>query len=176
MSDDRDDRSDDPLGAPPTPPEPFDPSTQGVRGDSAPARAEPEREPQPPPRRRAVPPGISMDTDTFMAIPAPAPRTTFEPPEFEQKRGADRHLDRLLLGRHGAVADRRPGARDRRRQLLRHQRRDVGLHDRLPGPEPGPQPVRGRRDPGRVRPGLPREARAGGPQARPSGSPRSCST
>lgn len=28
-----------------------------------------------------------MDTDTFMAIPAPSPRTTFEPPEFDQRAG-----------------------------------------------------------------------------------------
>jgi putative peptidoglycan lipid II flippase len=28
-----------------------------------------------------------MDTETFMAIPAPSPRTTFEPPDFAQKQG-----------------------------------------------------------------------------------------
>ena len=78
-------------------------------------------------------------------------------------RGPPRPLDGVLLRGHGALARRRPGARDRRRQLLRHPRADVGLHDRLPDPEPGPQPVRRRRDPGRVRAGVPGEARAGGP-------------
>ena len=40
-------------------------------------------------------------------------------------------------------------------------RADVGVHDRLPGPEPGAQPVRRRRDPGGLRPRLHRAARAG---------------
>jgi putative peptidoglycan lipid II flippase len=89
MSDDRDDRSDDPLGAPPTPPEPFDPSTREFEAIPRSPEREPEppAEREPPPRRRTRPHGISMDTDTFMAVPAPAPRTTFEPPEFEQKEG-----------------------------------------------------------------------------------------
>ncbi|MGH2924162.1 MAG: murein biosynthesis integral membrane protein MurJ [Solirubrobacterales bacterium] len=45
----------------------------------------PERKPpkRPQPRHEA----ISMDTDTFMAIPAPAPGTTFEPPEPERRGG-----------------------------------------------------------------------------------------
>ena len=70
-------------------------------------------------------------------------------------------LDGVLLARHRPLAHRRPGARDRRRLLLRRQGADVGVHDRLPGPQPGPQPVRRRRDPGRVRAGLHRAAGEG---------------
>ncbi|HET8976425.1 MAG TPA: murein biosynthesis integral membrane protein MurJ, partial [Solirubrobacterales bacterium] len=36
-------------------------------------------------RRERV--GFTMDTETFMAIPAPSPRTTFEPPEFDRREG-----------------------------------------------------------------------------------------
>ncbi|MGZ5334741.1 MAG: murein biosynthesis integral membrane protein MurJ [Solirubrobacterales bacterium] len=36
-------------------------------------------------RRERV--AYSMDTETFMAIPAPSPRTTFEPPDFDQREG-----------------------------------------------------------------------------------------
>ena len=64
--------------------------------------------------------------------------------------------------------------RDRRRQLLRHQRADVGLHDRLPGPEPGPRPVRRRGPAAGLRPGLHRAAGARRTTARRSGSPRPC--
>ncbi len=53
----------DPLeGRPPEPASPFDP----------------EGEESPPPRQ-----SFSMDTETFMAIPAPAPARPFEPPEWE---------------------------------------------------------------------------------------------
>src|SRR5688572_17103103 len=68
MPDERDkqgDREDEVGALPPSPEEPFDPGR----------RPEPRHE------------SISMDTDTFMAIPAPSPRKPFEPPEFEQREG-----------------------------------------------------------------------------------------
>ena len=43
-------------------------------------------------------------------------------------------LDRVLLDRDRGLARRRARSRDLRRLLLRGQRRDVGVHDRLPGP------------------------------------------
>src|SRR4051794_10486138 len=61
---------------------------------------------------------------------------------------------RDLLGGHGTVAHRRPRARGRGRALLRHQRPDVRLHARVPGPEPGALAVRGFRAVGGVRPRL----------------------
>jgi putative peptidoglycan lipid II flippase len=77
-----DDRDKDELGGPPPePPEPFDPSTREFDAVPPPAEERPMRRPTP--RNEA----ISMDTDTFMAIPAPAPRTTFEPPPFEEGPG-----------------------------------------------------------------------------------------
>ena len=90
MSDERDDRpDDDSLGAPPTPPEPFDPATKEFEAvpppepEDAPGHLSEEQE------RRLAPlhESVSMDTDTFMAIPAPVPRTTFEPPDFEEREG-----------------------------------------------------------------------------------------
>jgi len=51
-------------GPPPAPREPFDPSRTELRHEA-----------------------ISMDTETFMAIPAPSPRRTFEPPEVEGRIG-----------------------------------------------------------------------------------------
>ena len=62
MPDDPRKDDDSPEGAPPTPEEPFDPSTR---------------------ERRAV----SINTDTFMAVPAPVPDRPFEPPELEEKEG-----------------------------------------------------------------------------------------
>jgi putative peptidoglycan lipid II flippase len=56
--------------------EPFDPSTREFPA----VEREAERIEQ---RHEAV----SMDTSTFQAIPAPTPRTTFVPPEFDEKRG-----------------------------------------------------------------------------------------
>jgi putative peptidoglycan lipid II flippase len=56
--------------------EPFDPSTREFPA----VERETERIEQ---RHEAV----SMDTSTFQAIPAPTPRTTFVPPEFDEKRG-----------------------------------------------------------------------------------------
>jgi putative peptidoglycan lipid II flippase len=68
----------EPLGeGPATPPEPFDPST----GEFPPVRqGEAERIER---RHEAV----SMDTSTFMAIPAPTPTTPFIPPELDEKAG-----------------------------------------------------------------------------------------
>jgi putative peptidoglycan lipid II flippase len=56
--------------------EPFDPSTQEFPA----AEGEAERIEQ---RHEAV----SMDTSTFMAIPAPTPTTPFVPPDFDERRG-----------------------------------------------------------------------------------------
>src|SRR3954454_20694163 len=64
-------------GLPPDPPEPFDPST---RDFPAVDEREAERIEQ---RHEAV----SMDTSTFMAIPAPTPTTPFVPPEFDERQG-----------------------------------------------------------------------------------------
>jgi putative peptidoglycan lipid II flippase len=68
----------EPLGGgPATPPEPFDPST----GEFPPVRqGEAERIER---RHEAV----SMDTSTFMAIPAPTPTTPFIPPDLDEKAG-----------------------------------------------------------------------------------------
>src|SRR5215203_3647953 len=84
---------------PPAPSEPFDPSTREF-----PAVTGEDRDPG----RPFDPPGeddgdavrnreseriergheaVSMDTSTFMAIPAPTPQTPFVPPEFAQKAG-----------------------------------------------------------------------------------------
>ena len=75
----------DPLeGAPPEPPEPFDPSTREHQvvtpeqlDEAAPAGDEEQSELEP--MREAV----SMDTETFMAIPAPVPQRPFEPPAWD---------------------------------------------------------------------------------------------
>src|SRR3954462_279825 len=45
---------------------------------------------------------------------------------------------RDLLGGHGTVAHRRPCARGRGCPLLRDHRPDVGVHARVPGPQPRP--------------------------------------
>ena len=58
-----------------------------------------------------------------------------------------------------ASRDRRPRPGSGRRRLLRRQRPDVGLHDRLPGPEPDPRPVRRRGPAAGLRPRLHRTAR-----------------
>jgi putative peptidoglycan lipid II flippase len=64
--------------------EPFDPSTGEFpaveQRDEERDRREAERIEQ---RHEAV----SMDTSTFMAIPAPTPTTPFVPPEFDEKQG-----------------------------------------------------------------------------------------
>ena len=75
MNDERDDRqNDDSLGAPPpAPPESFDPERH--LSEEQVERLAPLHE------------GASMDTDTFMAIPAPVPQSTFEPPDFEEREG-----------------------------------------------------------------------------------------
>jgi putative peptidoglycan lipid II flippase len=69
-------------GEPPAPPEPFDPSTgEFPAAEGAdPRTREAERIEQ---RHEAV----SMDTSTFMAIPAPTPTTPFIPPEYDEKQG-----------------------------------------------------------------------------------------
>ncbi len=64
-------------GEPPAPAEPFDPSTKefpAVR----------QREADRIERRHEA---VSMDTSTFMAIPAPTPAEPFIPPEFDEKAG-----------------------------------------------------------------------------------------
>jgi putative peptidoglycan lipid II flippase len=61
---------------PPSPPEPFDPSTR----DFPAVEREADRIEQ---RHEAA----SMDTSTFMAIPAPTPTTPFVPPEFDEREG-----------------------------------------------------------------------------------------
>jgi putative peptidoglycan lipid II flippase len=69
-------------GPPPVPSEPFDPSTrefEAVDRDAADAR-EAEGIEQ---RHEAV----SMDTSTFMAIPAPTPTRPFVPPEWDERQG-----------------------------------------------------------------------------------------
>ena len=141
------------------------PCHQGVRGRAAP---EPEDAPghlSEEQERRLAPlhESVSMDTDTFMAIPAPVPRTTFEPPDFEEREG---RLGLSTAFFSAATAASRVAGLVREIVAASYfgiSGADVRVHDRLPDPEPGPQPVRGRGDPGGLRPGLPREARAGGP-------------
>jgi putative peptidoglycan lipid II flippase len=70
-------------GEPPVPPEPFDPSTRefpAVGTDEDPRTREAEGIEQ---RHEAV----SMDTSTFMAIPAPTPTRPFVPPDFDVREG-----------------------------------------------------------------------------------------
>lgn len=79
----RGDGEDRPRGEPPAPPEPFDPSTgefPAVSSDEETRLLEAERIEQ---RHEAV----SMDTSTFMAIPAPTPSTPFVPPDFDVREG-----------------------------------------------------------------------------------------
>ena len=166
MNDDRDDtRDDDSIGSPPPePPGPFDPSRESGAGRTP----EPEDEQghlteEQVERLAPLHEGVSMDTEHLHGDPGAGTAEHLRAARLRAARGSPRPLDGVLLRGHGALARGRPGARDRRRQLLRHPRADVGLHDRLPDPEPGPQPVRRRRDPGRLRAGLPGEARAGGP-------------
>jgi putative peptidoglycan lipid II flippase len=63
----------------PAPPAPFDPfgddEAQTPEAPPSPRRPEPRHE------------AISMDTDTFMAIPAPSPARPFEPPEISPREG-----------------------------------------------------------------------------------------
>jgi putative peptidoglycan lipid II flippase len=70
-------------GRPPAPPEPFDPST-GEFPAVEPVEGVREREAERIERRHEA---VSMDTSTFMAIPAPTPTTPFVPPEFDEKQG-----------------------------------------------------------------------------------------
>ena len=67
----------EPSGETTAPPEPFDPST----GEFPPVR---QREAERIERRHEA---VSMDTSTFMAIPAPTPTTPFIPPKFDEKAG-----------------------------------------------------------------------------------------
>jgi putative peptidoglycan lipid II flippase len=62
---------------PPVPHEPFDPSTGELPAVDAEEAEQVER------RHEA----LSMDTSTFMAIPAPTPDTPFIPPEFDEQEG-----------------------------------------------------------------------------------------
>jgi putative peptidoglycan lipid II flippase len=66
----------DPVGEPPSPAEPFDPSTREFPAIDRSREAERIEQ-----RHEAV----LMDTSTFMAIPAPTPATPFVPPEFERQ-------------------------------------------------------------------------------------------
>ena len=75
-------RDDELRGKPPTPPEPFDPSTQEFQAVNPDEGRELEAE-QIERRHEAV----SMDTSTFMAIPAPTPTTPFVPPDFDEREG-----------------------------------------------------------------------------------------
>src|SRR5262249_56138717 len=96
---------DNPLAdEPPSPSEPFDPSTKEFpavepseerpsgRTFKAPAVKERTEERE---RRREEEAeqierrheAVSMDTSTFMAIPAPTPVTPFVPPEFDEQEG-----------------------------------------------------------------------------------------
>src|SRR5215207_11361992 len=87
-------------GEPPTPSEPFDPSTKevpavepsGDRDRGRPFVAPGEGEVDEPETREAERierrhEAVSMDTSTFMAIPAPTPTTPFIPPELDEKAG-----------------------------------------------------------------------------------------
>jgi putative peptidoglycan lipid II flippase len=73
-------------GEPPVPGEPFDPSTRDFPaidpGDRSEAAG--EREAEGIERRHEA---VSMDTSTFMAIPAPTPSTPFVPPDFDERQG-----------------------------------------------------------------------------------------
>jgi hypothetical protein len=72
-------------GPPPVPPEPFDPSTREFEAvEPGEARGSEAREAEGLERRHEV---VSMDTQTFMAIPAPTPTTPFIPPEFDERQG-----------------------------------------------------------------------------------------
>src|SRR3954447_24857654 len=55
-----------------------------------------------------------------------------------------RRQHRDLLGGHGPVSGGGPHPRGGRRGLLRDQRRGVGVHARVPDPEPGPRAGRRR--------------------------------
>jgi putative peptidoglycan lipid II flippase len=80
---DRGERGHGPEGDPPSPPEPFDPSTGEFPAvDSEEARRSSEAGEIE--RRHEV---VSMDTSTFMAIPAPTPTTPFVPPDFDERQG-----------------------------------------------------------------------------------------
>jgi putative peptidoglycan lipid II flippase len=69
-------------GEPPAPSEPFDPSTRDFPAvDPGESR---EREADSLEQRHEA---ASMDTSTFMAIPAPTPTMPFIPPEFDERQG-----------------------------------------------------------------------------------------
>ncbi len=94
-----DDRHRDELGAPPpAPPGPFEPSTgefeavspapiPDERGDRAPALEGESAFEAPETASRAETISFTMDTEAFLAVPAPSPTTTFEPPEFDRREG-----------------------------------------------------------------------------------------
>jgi putative peptidoglycan lipid II flippase len=66
------------------PREPFDPSTEEYPAVSEETFDPGTREAERIERRHEA---VSMDTSTFMAIPAPTPTTPFVPPEFDEKQG-----------------------------------------------------------------------------------------
>src|SRR3954452_22288223 len=105
------DRDDDLRGKAPDPPEPFDPSTREFPAVDPEEGPDPGRPFVPPDleeemggslnldadleearlleseRRERRHDAVSMDTSTFMAIPAPSPSIPFTPPEFDEKEG-----------------------------------------------------------------------------------------
>ena len=82
---------------------------------------------------RTIAPSVSVESPDAGA-PPPSP-----PPAAAASEAGSQH--RHLRHRDGALADRRAGSRGRSGELLRHQRAGVGVHDRLPGPEPVHEPV-----------------------------------
>ncbi len=68
---------------PPQPPEPFDSATKEFPASSSDEQAREQEAERIEQRHEA----LSMDTSTFMAIPAPTPPTPFVPPEFDERQG-----------------------------------------------------------------------------------------
>src|SRR5262245_66264609 len=74
-----------PPEEPPVPAEPFDPSTRDFPAVAPGQASEAEGlEAEQIERRHEA---VTMDTSTFMAVPAPTPTTPFVPPEFDERQG-----------------------------------------------------------------------------------------
>ena len=114
-------------GEPPAPPKPFDPSTgefPEVELEEEGGRArEAERIEQ---RHEAV----SMDTSTFMAIPAPTPTTPFIPPDFDERQGRLGHGREPFEQRGEPVEARRARLLERVAELGQGGERRLVLHPR----------------------------------------------